>query len=591
MNSVLPPGMPSSLPSLDELEATLWPLDLSISSLNATWADICPENENLLVKFNFLSSFTSVNGFANSFRCGSLFQRQQIASMEGIDWGITPKEASNFFSVSNASGTSMTAIDTESSCNMDNVLQRTWRWDRSSNIGGSELHSGPGISCFHNWAHHPLALKTQEIIDRLKDAVQHKPRNSFITLEWSNLVEQTCLIFFSPPNICKFLRIFWSSWYPNCPIVHRPTFDPLSAPPSLLSSMVIIGACLSPEKNDNQIARAWFNPIEDMVFNDQWLEEDFKTSTWAQNIGGESNRLKSLQAAYFVCLFQNWEGSDISKRRIRRHRYNTLIAIARDLQPASVIHLDTLLLSYDQSFQWELFIETEEKIRTLSFIFLLDGAFMIFNNMPPRMVVAELEMSITCPEESFQALTERDCFAALSTWAEKVPHHHQYSIASVLATMFRRDLHEEKKELYAHFGIINLFILVTEIAQKALHTLVFHLQNAMAPPEAFQRIENALQNWSKVWVHRKTILCQSDDILDADSLPQMWKRAGFMEDSLEFWLLCNVILERIKPSNEHEDWNTMPGRALKRFDETNMKQVNDLMKQFEIFSLSGVCYW
>lgn len=86
---------------------------------------------------------------------------------------------------------------------------------------------------------------------------------------------------------------------------------------------------------------------------------------------------------------------------------------------------------------------------------------MIFNNMPPRMVVAELKMSISCPEECFQALTRRECFAAMSKWAEKVPQHPQYSISSVLETMFQRDLHEEQKQLYAHFGIINLFVLIT----------------------------------------------------------------------------------------------------------------------------------
>ncbi|OQE40156.1 hypothetical protein PENCOP_c006G03600 [Penicillium coprophilum] len=599
MDSVLPPGISPSLPPLDDFGSTWWSLDLSISSLNATWGGIRLENEDSLVKFDFLASFTSANGFANSFRCGTLFQRQQIALMKGIDWEITPKETSSFFIASNGSGLSNVAIDAETSSNTDNDLQNTWRWDHSLNLDSSGLQSGSGTPCFYQWAHHPLALKTQEVIDRIKETVQHKPRNSFIALEWSNLVENTCLVFFSPPNLCKFLRLFWSSWYPNCPIIHRPTFDPLKVPPSLLSSMVIIGACLSPDKSDNQLARAWFNPIEEMVFNDQWLEEDFTTLTWTRNIEGKSTRLQALQAAYFVCLFQNWEGSDINKRRIRRHRYNTLIAIARDLEPASINHLDTLLHIDEESFEWGLFIETEEKIRfvtfdqsheqfsyspysTLSFIFLLDGGFVIFNNMPPRMVVAELQMSINGPDECFQALTATECFAALNRWAENVPHHSQYSIASVLETMFQPDLPVEKKELYAHFGNINLFILVT-----ALHTLVFQLQNAMAPPEAFRRIENALQNWRKVWAYRRLSLCHLDDAFDGNSLLHMWKRTGFMKDALEFWLLCNVILERIRPADGRDDLNTMPGRVLKRFDETNMKQVNDLMKQFENFSLSG----
>lgn len=100
---------------------------------------------------------------------------------------------------------------------------------------------------------------------------------------------------------------------------------------------------------------------------------------------------------------------------------------------------------------------------------------MIFNNMPPRMVVAELEMNITCPDECFQAPTALECFAALATWARKVPHYHQYSIASVLETMFQRDLSVEKKELYAHFGILNLFILVTGTFESFQGLAVFML--------------------------------------------------------------------------------------------------------------------
>lgn len=90
---------------------------------------------------------------------------------------------------------------------------------------------------------------------------------------------------------------------------------------------------------------------------------------------------------------------------------------------------------------------------------------MIFNNMPPRMVVSELEMGLTCPDECFQALSASECLAALKISAEKTPHLYQHSISSVLETMFQRDLTVEKKELYAHFGILNLFIMITGMLQ------------------------------------------------------------------------------------------------------------------------------
>ena len=81
--------------------------------------------------------------------------------------------------------------------------------------------------------------------------------------------------------------------------------------------------------------------------------------------------------------------------------------------------------------------------------------------MPPRIVVAEMRMNITCPEECFQALTAPECFTALAEWTNNVPEYHQYSIASLLETMLQPNLSLKKKELYAHFGILNLFMLIT----------------------------------------------------------------------------------------------------------------------------------
>jgi hypothetical protein len=38
-------------------------------------------------------------------------------------------------------------------------------------------------------------------------------------------------------------------------------------------------------------------------------------------------KIQALQASYVVCLYQNWEGIDASKRRIRRHRFSTVVSV------------------------------------------------------------------------------------------------------------------------------------------------------------------------------------------------------------------------------------------------------------------------
>ncbi len=37
--------------------------------------------------------------------------------------------------------------------------------------------------------------------------------------------------------------------------------------------------------------------------------------------------VKVIQAAYLMCLLQNWEGDDAAKKRIRQYRFITLIAV------------------------------------------------------------------------------------------------------------------------------------------------------------------------------------------------------------------------------------------------------------------------
>lgn len=63
-----------------------------------------------------------------------------------------------------------------------------------------------------------------------------------------------------------------------------------------------------------------------MVFTD----EDFNSNLTYSAFGGIATykrNVQSLQAAYMVCLYQNWEGNDSSKSRIRRYRFATLVSV------------------------------------------------------------------------------------------------------------------------------------------------------------------------------------------------------------------------------------------------------------------------
>jgi hypothetical protein len=95
----------------------------------------------------------------------------------------------------------------------------------------------------------------------------------------------------------------------------------------------VAGACVSPDANDNEDARVWFNCVEEMVFTDDHLSSDLVAAdtdeyATASSVATTRQKLQVLQAACIVCLYQNWEGTDASKRRIRRYRFSTVVSVS-----------------------------------------------------------------------------------------------------------------------------------------------------------------------------------------------------------------------------------------------------------------------
>lgn len=75
----------------------------------------------------------------------------------------------------------------------------------------------------------------------------------------------------------------------------------------------------------------WFNCVEEMVFIDDDFNSDMDYPS-TNSIVIHRRKIQILQAAFNVCLYQNWEGTDSSKGRIRRYRFATLVSVgpARD---------------------------------------------------------------------------------------------------------------------------------------------------------------------------------------------------------------------------------------------------------------------
>lgn len=139
----------------------------------------------------------------------------------------------------------------------------------------------------------------------------------------------------------------------------------------------------------------------------------------------------------------------------------------------------------------------------------------------------------------------------------------------------------------------------------AIHYLVFQYQNSFGGRELLQRIRNALANWKDIWHIQATAspgTLPHNTVDNNDTQPEyMWKRVGFFRHSPDYWLLASLKVDRLcssdcVPSKSHDAWmgqtdeelyddddddDGLSDPILNKYDETSMRQVNELISEFQ----------
>ncbi|PTD06354.1 hypothetical protein FCULG_00011714 [Fusarium culmorum] len=500
-------------------------------------------------KFHFLDNFTSRSGLVDSFDCGTRDQRIGV---------------------------------------VESFLESEICTDSSPNL------------------HDPLLIQTHQILLNIKEIVTTKPRNSVVELEWSPILEQICIQFFSPQNLRKFLTLYWHIWHPNVNFVHRPTFEPVKAKSTLVATMALIGASVSPDPTENEKAKMWFNCVEEMIFTDEDFCHDPEDNRGAPifNFATDISRIQALQAAYMVCLYQGWEGTEASKRRIRRFRFSTVISMARDFGIMSAKHPDYSTIIYDD-FSWTGFAAREQLIRVFLWIYLLDHAFVIFNNLPPRMVIKEMSMHMASPEAVFQASSSAECYQELCNWQSRAVPICSITFRQVVEIFCKSPIPDGMQRYFADLGPLNLFAVVSGmfrvvqagallIGNTSLPCLVVSSPKLIRGHDQLQAVYNALSNWKMVWETYSDELSFSSPHVMVDkenvSPVDLWRRVGFMRHSPEYWLLAKLLVDRLStpietmtnPEDALLDASAVTHEPiLTRYDQTSMLQVNDLITGFQ----------
>jgi hypothetical protein len=132
--------------------------------------------------------------------------------------------------------------------------------------------------------------------------------------------------------------------------------------------------------------------------------------------------------------------------------------------------------------------------------------------------------------------------------------------------------------------------------------MIFQHQNLTVVEGQLTPIGNALSNWKNIWVaycaHSPPRALHADfGNVDATT---MWKRIGFSRYCAEYWLLATLLVARIAEASSPQHQLGGPGTGdgsgelcrarlvdpvLGKYDQTSMRQVNELIRNFGEFRL------
>jgi hypothetical protein len=137
-------------------------------------------------------------------------------------------------------------------------------------------------------------------------------------------------------KISKFISLYFRNWHLNCPILHRPTFDPAEVPLSLLVSVIFLGANYSKNQSERFAAQKLVDVAELVVFDSEVFSLEIEASHVLQResvgyVGPgdyDWNPFQELQAGFLMVVAQYWAGARIAKGRAMESRFSDVIKVS-----------------------------------------------------------------------------------------------------------------------------------------------------------------------------------------------------------------------------------------------------------------------
>ncbi|KAH7128847.1 hypothetical protein EDB81DRAFT_808415 [Dactylonectria macrodidyma] len=383
-------------------------------------------------------------------------------------------------------------------------------------------------------------------------AIDNMDRLSFTA--YSLLIEAVGFVF-APQRARSFVESYFTSWHPHCPILHPTSFDLAHASPPLLAAVILMGASFSSRKAVTA-ARVCLDAAEEYIFGHQ----GFVQLIDPDRRGKSSTDLALLQAAFIIILVQLWGNHGASWRQIRQHRYPGIIQAARSmglpsLRHKEVCHQPGIAVGGES---WETFLETEESIRLMAFIFLVDSSQAVFHRARPLLALSELTGSFPCSEKIFAGQpAEGQDYHGPKERFYKIP-----SIADGVSLLMANSWTNHTPFRFGQLSYLDLFILIS-----GLHEIIFSSYDAHSLERSKTALRRALKRWKHLWnLNVKKIADLENDC------------HGFFRKADEFWWLGNILL--------HED-SPLPSKTGEPANGDYMDNMHDFLRQFDRLSVKS----
>ncbi|TEY36663.1 hypothetical protein BOTCAL_0544g00070 [Botryotinia calthae] len=392
-----------------------------------------------------------------------------------------------------------------------------------------------------------LEYRLQELISKL--SVTHQRLSDFCDEDLPPFSEEIKNVLFTVPNLIDFTRLFFDHWYPNCPIIHQPTYnlDTVSLP--LLFVVFLIGAAYSSPRDTATLAKECGTLCEEFVFENEELKEMLRSDQYSE----KSTSLQVIQAAFLVSVLRNWQNGELARKKMRNGRFSDIVNGARALGYNSSRNL---YATGACPFNWLAYIEAEARVRVMTLIYLVDGHYTLWNKYPPRLMSSEMIGDMPSSEEAFVATDALVCEGYL-LGTNEAPR-------AALATSLEWLMGDEWNPVY-HYGLttLNLFAFLN-----SLSIIIFQLKSMSLWVYNSARIIQALDRWKILW----------DSYLK--QVGPDFTRSGFFKNSLEFWQLTKLLLKL----EGNPDQTGLSGKV--EIPSDSLTEINALMDKFQGVTLS-----